>query len=71
MYAALNADSELIFARDTCTDSRYYCPQCTQAVYLKKSSKGKFHFAHYRRCDKKMAGETIVRSSTSEGTTDG
>ena len=46
MLIALNKSKERVSIRDTIINEKYYCPQCSEELILRKGNKRRHHFSH-------------------------
>lgn len=50
MYAALNENRNLVYARDALDNHHYFCPKCGQKLELRRSIKDNKFFRHQSAC---------------------
>ena len=50
MYAALNENRDLVYARDALDNHHYFCPKCGQKLELRRSIKDNKFFRHQSAC---------------------
>lgn len=68
MYAAMNLNGELIYARELergySLDNQWFCPDCRQEVIVKKSKKQKYFFSHLNVCHSEDLDRVIINTET-------